>query len=477
MTNKTLRERRLYYRRITTVSSISILILTTLIVYLLRFSIFNSHYAAKINRLEREISLLEQAKQTTTDADNITEVTQSAGSKTSQIKPAEAETETAKAGIGDFEDLETQKMIDKFFGPLPEKVGDGKFELPKVRGIYVYNLNHLDYYFDLIKNTPINTFVIDIKESWGVLYDSQVPLVKEMDAVINPVNLKAVIDRCHEQGIRVVGRMVCFKDTVMAEKRPDLCIQDKNGNPLHFPLDGGNVFASPYNPTVWKYLADIATEAIGFGLDEIQLDYVRFPSGSPEEDAEPYFGEPDVTPERHQALNRFLQTISILVQHNQKTPVGADLFSIVMTSEMDGEAIGQRWSTIGLNGLSNICPMIYPSHYANSSNTYTGNGVGSYIGDEFFEKPDFEPYAVVKNAIIDGDRNIDRAEFSTLRPYIQAFTAEYLPDGYYINYGTEEIQQQINALADQGIDQWFLWNAGETYPSLNVESHDLDNAK
>ncbi len=469
------RAKRRLYRRLTIIFSVLIFLFSAAIIYQLRFDIFSNFYNDKANSLEREIAALEQARasQTTTPTTD----TDSTGDKNKSTKPSQdpaSMTDTAKAGIGDFEDLETQQLIDKFFGPLPEKTGDGKFELPKVRGIYVYNLNHLDYYFDLVKNTPVNTFVIDIKESWGVLYDSKVPLAQEMDAIINPVNLKAVIDRCHENNIRVIGRMVCFKDTVMAEKRPDLCIQDKNGNPLHFPLDGSNVFASPYNPTVWKYLADIATEAIGYGLDEIQLDYVRFPSGSPEENAEPYFGEPDVTPERHQALNRFLQTMAISVQHNLKTPVGADLFSIVMTSEMDGEAIGQRWSTIGLNGISNICPMIYPSHYANGSTHYTGNGIGSYIGDEFFEKPDLDPYAVVKNAIIDGDRNIDRTEFSTLRPYIQAFTAEYLPDGYYMSYGTKEIQEQIDALADQGIDQWFLWNAGETYPDLDLKAYDLE---
>ncbi len=467
-------QRRHRAHLITGICSLLIVIMLCFIAWQYRFELFPGYYQRQMEKLAKEAKIQAAStsiapKQTAKTGASDT----SSSANTTQPNQAVADSEVlAKSANGaivmpKLEGDETEKMIEDYFGKLPEITATKKPEHVKTHAIYCYNPFNMDYYLNLVKGSSVNALVIDIKTEWSVAFNTNVKLAQDIGAIINPYDLEAVVKRCHDAGLRVIGRLVCFNDSVLTEKRPDLCISDKKGNPLHFPLDGDKSFASPYKKEVWQYLIDIGKDAVSRGVDEIQFDYVRFPSGSPSENEEPYFGEPDATPERYQALNRFLQTATIEINHNLGVPLGMDLFSIVMTSAEDGKAIGQNWDIIGMNGQDNICPMIYPSHYANSSSHYTGNGIGSYIGDGFFEKPDLHPYEVIEGAIVDGDRNIDRNEFAHIRPYLQAFTAEYLPDGYYMHYGTEEIKEQIRALEEQGIDEWILWNAGDTYPPLN----------
>ena len=111
--------------------------------------------------------------------------------------------------------------------------------------------------------------------------------------------------------------------------------------------------------------------------------------------------------------------------------------------------------------------MIYPSHYANASNHYTGNGEGQTVNGVLFTHPDLHPYEVMYNALLSvtrrtNDPNIHKAK---IRPYLQGFTASYLPSGYYIKYGVEEVKAQIKAIADAGYEQWIIWDTMCRYPT------------
>lgn len=357
------------------------------------------------------------------------------------------------------------EKIEKYFGPLPEKKENIEFQREKIRGIYIYDTEQLDAHLQAIEGTEVNAFIIDVKESFGLLYESQIPLAKEVNAISQLRDLKNIFGRCHEKDIKVIARIVCFKDTTLAANRPDLTIANENGQAISFPLEGNVTFANPYDSDVWQYLIDIAKEVIELGADEIQFDYVRFPSGGSADGSAAYFGEPEEVPAKTSAINRFLQTAAVDIQDNLGIPVGADLFSIVMTSEIDGLAIGQDWMYIGLTGIDNICPMIYPSHYANASLGSQGNGVGSFIGNNFYEAPDLDPYGVVTDAFIDGSSAIEQEGYAYIRPYLQAFTASYLPEGYYMTYGAQDIRDQIVAAYDAGFDEWILWNASGEYPT------------
>lgn len=374
-------------------------------------------------------------------------------------------------------------VLDAFFGPLPVLEGEPRkisHDKP-LRGIYLGMGENLEAALELASWSELNAVVVDVKESWGLCYESAVPLAVEMKASSGQLELKSLIDRCHAAGLTFIARMVCFKDEVMTRMRPDLCIHDAEGQVLHYPLEGGEAFANPYNTEVWDYLLDLSREVIAMGADEIQFDYVRFPTGQPEGGATPLYREesdvrtkpeesdpqdqrePLEVPEKEAAINRFLETARIELQDKLGVPVSADLFSIVMSSPEDGRLIGQNWSRIGLSGIHCLSPMIYPSHYANASAASLGNGKGSSIGSKFFDAPDLSPYDVVTAALEDGAAAAGKSGYAGLRPWLQAFTANWLAPGYYMDYGPREIRAQIQALYDAGYDEWLLWNAGHEY--------------
>lgn len=357
-------------------------------------------------------------------------------------------------------------VLDAFFGPLPVLEGEPRkisHDKP-LRGIYLGMGENLEAALELASWSELNAVVVDVKESWGLCYESAVPLAVEMKASSGQLELKSLIDRCHAAGLTFIARMVCFKDEVMTRMRPDLCIHDAEGKVLHYPLEGGEAFANPYNTEVWDYLLDLSREVIAMGADEIQFDYVRFPTGQPEGGATPLYREESDVPDKEAAINRFLETARIELQDKLGVPVSADLFSIVMSSPEDGRLIGQNWSRIGLSGIHCLSPMIYPSHYANASAGSLGNGKGSSIGSKFFDAPDLSPYDVVTAALEDGAAAAGKSGYAGLRPWLQAFTANWLAPGYYMDYGPREIRAQIQALYDAGYDEWLLWNAGHEYP-------------
>ena len=363
--------------------------------------------------------------------------------------------------------LPADPLSESFFGPLPEPAQVVGYRHNDLRALYLGAAANISQTIELSQSTPINAVVIDLKESDGIKYKSKVPLALESNSVRPAFNLPDVVQRLHDANIKVIGRIVCFKDPMLAEARPDLAIQDVQGNPLHYKLEGRKPFVSPYNQTVWQYNVDVAKEAIALGVDEIQFDYVRFPTGGTTSGAAPYFGPDGTVPSKVQAINRFIQFARIQIQDELGIPLGIDVFATIIISKSDGERIGQDWSSLGLLGIDRISPMIYPSHYANSStNHYTGNGQGQLINGRLYEKPDFFPYDVMYGTLVTGQKAAEQPGYAiTVMPYLQAFTASYLPDGYYMRYDAAAIREQIRAIEDAGYSEWVCWNARAVYPA------------
>ena len=387
----------------------------------------------------------------------------SSGNPAASVPTAAATLPPAGAGSA----LPKDPLAESYFGPLPSPVAVKPLKHNDVRAIYLGAAANIDAALAIARASEVNAVVIDLKESDGVKYASKVPLAVESGVVHPAYNLPKVIKRFHDENIKVIGRIVCFKDPLLAEARPDLTIHDADGNILRFTLEGGKPFVSPYSQPVWQYNVDIALEAIGLGVDEIQFDYIRFPTGGTTSGAKPSFGVEGKVPDKIQAVNRFLQFARVKIQDETGTPLGADVFAAIIISKGDGRIIGQDWSQLGLTGIDNLSPMAYPSHYANSSTThYTGNGVGQKINGILFDKPDLRPYDVMYQTLLSSKAALVQPGYkSVIRPYLQAFTAGYLPKGYYMTYDAAAIRQQIKAIRDAGFKEWICWNPRAQYPA------------
>ena len=253
-------------------------------------------------------------------------------------------------------------------------------------------------------------------------------------------------------------RMVTFKDSRMPKYDNDLAIKTEDGTIFKQKESSGSYsnWLDASNPKSWEYVTSIVKEAVDLGFDEIQFDYIRFPETTLYE-----YVLFDDTKERHEYIEGFLKYVR---QHVPNSVLSADVFGMPLISKRDYGNIGQTLESIGWD-VEYIYPMVYPSHYANDSKGVMGNGVGQSINGVKFTKPDLDPYGIVYNTLTVGKNRIDAIDGYKLkvRPYIQGFTARYLLEGYYQEYGAEQYRQQIQAVYDAGYDSWIFWNSRNDY--------------
>lgn len=345
--------------------------------------------------------------------------------------------------------------------PTPEPTPVDRYEGLKVKALYLTgssagDKNKMDWVIDLAKRTELNSVVIDIKDTW-VNYDSDVAEVDRLNLERDMYDPEALIKELHDNNIYVIGRLVVFKDHYLATKRVDLAIKAKGGGLWY--ENGRTAWTNPYNEEVWNHNVSIALEAAEKGFDEIQFDYVRFPT-DPGRMVD-YGSSP---PPRPDTINGFLKLAAEKLQP-LGCKVSADIFGIVLESRTDGMNLGQDLESIGMS-IDAVSPMIYPSHYSNDSKGPMGNGYGQEIGDLLFKKPDMVPYDIVYNTLLNAKKRLSAVEDyrAVMRPYLQAFTASYLYKDYYQTYGAKQIREQIQGVYDAGYEEWILWNARNVYP-------------
>ena len=295
---------------------------------------------------------------------------------------------------------------------------------------------------DLIARTELNAVVIDIKGDRGwIPYRTEVPLALEAGAQ-GPVILKdfdGMLGDLRGRGIYTIARIVVFKDNVLANHRRDLAILDtRTGKPW---VDRENLaWVDPFRTEVWDYNLAIAREAIRKGFDEIQFDYVRFPTDG--KLAAARYAKPNSKETR-------LPTIAGFVERARGELgamgafVAADIFGYTAFNENDTD-IGQRIEELAPH-LDYICPMVYPSGY--------------HVGIPGYRNPVRHPYEVVHESV-----RLIRKRATGLpvqvRPWLQDFK-DYAFDRRI--FGVPEIRAQIKAADDAGGLGWMLWNPKNDY--------------
>jgi len=329
-----------------------------------------------------------------------------------------------------------------------------KTRIPReVKGLYITGytagnsrLNHL---IDLLNKTELNTLVIDIKEDGGyVTYPSDLKQVDEVGSnrKVFIKDLDLLLEKAKENNIYTIARIVTFKDPFLAGAKPEIAIQKKNGEVWR---DNKNIlWVDPYQKEVWDYNIAIAKEVAEKGFKEIQFDYVRFPANGKKVDEEvTYANQNDFS--KAENIAEFL-TYARKQMDGYPVYVSADVFGLT-TSVVDDMGIGQQWELI-TTAVDYISPMMYPSHYGSMS-----------YG---LEVPDANPYETIKSGLEDAiNKNIKEKTqgkvVATIRPWYQDFTATWVKG--HISYGPKQIQEQIKAGKDLGIDQYLFWDSGNSY--------------
>ncbi|MEX0930170.1 MAG: putative glycoside hydrolase [Candidatus Paceibacterota bacterium] len=320
---------------------------------------------------------------------------------------------------------------------------------------------------DLIETTELNSIIIDIKDySGGISFPVKDPVLKEAQGVNCFVpDMTEFIEELHEKGIYVIGRITVFQDPFYARRNPNVAVQTSAGEVWRDHK--GLSFTDPAARQVWDYTLTLSKESYDIGFDELNYDYIRFPSdGNMKDIAFPVSGERA----KDEVIEDFFAYLHENVNDSEMFPNGspvtsADLFGMV-TTNYDHLGIGQVLER-ALPYFDYIAPMVYPSHYPNGFNGWSN--------------PNHYPYDVIKYVMSRGVartvatstnvyfKGADRIGTSTpaiykkeaydadkLRPWLQDFD-------YGGNYGPDEVRGQIQATYDAGLNSWMLWDPGNYY--------------
>jgi hypothetical protein len=304
-------------------------------------------------------------------------------------------------------------------------------------GAHLTDENSIQNIIDLAQTTEVNAVVIDMKEG-NVYYDTGVQFFIDAEAVTPSFDPASLVRRFEEAGLYTIARIVVFNDPVVAENRPDLAIQTTTGD--IWRGSNGNAWVNPYQQELWQPNIDLGIEAADMGFDEIQFDYVRFPSDGDLSNAE--FGKEHTyqEDERVATIVSFLSTArDQLTAHGVKT--GADVFAIIAIFP-DDQGIGQRFADF-TKVVDYISPMAYPSHF-------TGGPLG------MDGEPNAAPYETLQITMRSAAEKVPGMVLK-IRPWLQDFTMGDPP------YGVEQVGDEIRATIEGGASGWMLWNPNSEF--------------
>ena len=323
-----------------------------------------------------------------------------------------------------------------------------------LKGIYVTgwssgSKSYIEYLHSLFKTTQINAVVVDVKDSSGVVsYDTGVQKAKKYGAYQKKIpDIDALINDFHNKGIYVIGRVVVFQDPILAKARPNLAVYNKLttqdlSKPVLWGDGSGMHWVDPASQEAWDYNIAIAKDALMHGFDEINFDYIRFPTNG----VASAMGFPiwDQKTPRHTIIKSFFQKLR---ESLPGAKISADLFGQV-TTNTDDMVIGQILEDSFIY-FDFICPMIYPSHYASG-----------FLG---YNLPSEHPYEMVKNAMDTAlaRENLARSDLAKtkIRPWLQDFTLT-------IPYTAGAVKKEIQAVEDSTGENYIgflLWNPRNVY--------------
>lgn len=295
--------------------------------------------------------------------------------------------------------------------------------------------------FEFVYGSDINAVVIDIKDSTGVISfpikDNSI-LEKYGTDSRRISNIEEIIDELHLNDIYVIGRLTTFQDPALAKKYPHLAFKRKDNGQV-WTDKKGLAFINPNNTEAWSYITELSKYSYRLGFDEINYDYIRYPSDGNISNIN-YDIESNET--KASTLKKFYTHIDKEIR-SKKITTSADIFGLV-TTQKDDFGIGQILEDITPH-FDFIAPMVYPSHYS--------------AGFFNLRNPNAHPYEVITRSM---GPAIERLELinqdpQKLRIWIQDFNLG-TP-----SYGKSEIQAQIKAIYDLGLDSYMSWDPRNRY--------------
>ncbi|MCI0626163.1 MAG: GTP-binding protein [Acidobacteria bacterium] len=294
----------------------------------------------------------------------------------------------------------------------------------------------------LIDETELNAVVIDVKGDRGLLSSRyEIPLAAEIGALKLPTikDARAFVSDLHQRNIYAIARIVVFKDNILASAKPEWAIIDTRTQKPWVDREE-LAWVDPFRKEVWDYNIAIAKEAAKAGFDEIQFDYMRFPTDGKLSVAK--YSQPNNMENRVKTINAFLQTTAKeLLPYN--VYFSGDIFGYTPWNYNDTD-IGQKIEDVAQH-LDYLCLMVYPSGY--------------HLGIPRYRNPVQHSREVVYYTLEKAAKRLD-GQSKKLRPWLQNFK-DYAFDRR--PYTGTEIKLQIQACEQARSSGYLLWDPSNKF--------------
>lgn len=327
-----------------------------------------------------------------------------------------------------------------------------------------------DGHLKTITDNSLNMLVVDMKDDIGVIrYDSADPLVLKKARVGNGIKLEPFVRKAKEKGIYLVARIVVFKDkSLYSWGGSKYAVWDKAENRAWqgYELVAAQIQASgdqaaektrkyydefwvdPYSEEVWEYNVAVAKELIARGFDEIQFDYIRFPTdGTNLGDAS--FRWKDSGMDKESALMSFLS----YARKEIRAPISIDIYG-ANGWYRTGARTGQDVELLA-RYVDAICPMFYPSHF---EQTFLAQNPASERPYRIFYYGSFRNTVIARNHIV-------------VRPWAQAFYLGVSYDKAW--YNPDYVRREAFGARDSVNNGYTYWNNsgryGDVKPDLAID--------
>jgi hypothetical protein len=349
------------------------------------------------------------------------------------------------------------------YAPTRVTVGDRvdldiQLEGRELRAVYLSSYGVADAelrenVLSLLREGEVNAIVLDVKGERGYLaYRSDVETAVQIGAnsMVTVPDIEELLGSLQQLGVYTIGRVSVFKDDVLARNGPrvgmDVAVRDALDGDLW--LDRGDLgWVDPFREEAWDYNVALAEEAIRKGFDEVQFDYVRFPTDPGRNTTldRARFSQPTNVESRAGAIADFLSRAEQAV-HRAGGSLSADIFGFVAW-RTDDLGIGQQLELVAAS-VDYVSPMVYPS-------TFTGLPMEPSYADSAAY-----PYETVFYSL---QRAQDRLAGTgvALRPWLQYF--DDYPWASGMAYGPEELEAQRRAVSDLGLSGWMWWDPTNRY--------------
>lgn len=321
----------------------------------------------------------------------------------------------------------------------------------------------------LVEKTELNALIIDIKDFSGMVSfdtgDSRFVINK--NGCVIP-DIKEFIAELHQKNIYVIGRVTVMQDSTYTKSHPNAAVK-RRSNGETWRDKKGLSFIDPGATEYWQYMIDLGKVSYALGFDEINYDYIRYPSDGDMSDAV-YLRSGSST---KSAMMKKFYTFLGRGMRDARIPISADLFGMT-TTNTDDLGIGQVLEYALLN-FDYVAPMVYPSHYPPNFNGW--------------QNPNMVPYELIKFVMASAVTRANEMEEKESGFVKSSTTPTFSPTGKYKNrlrpwlqdfdYGKDyteaDVRAQIKGTYDAGLASWMMWDPSNKYTPSAYDGAGAEN--